>query len=37
VIFFSVRSAWLAKAFVGALVGDLDMEISPVNEGSDFT
>jgi hypothetical protein len=32
VIFFSVKSAWLAKALVGVLVGALDMEISPVNE-----
>jgi hypothetical protein len=41
VIFFSLRSAWLAKALVGALtgalIGALDMEISPVNEGFDFT
>jgi hypothetical protein len=37
VIFFSVRSAWLAKAFAGALVDAWDMDISPVCEGLDFT
>jgi hypothetical protein len=37
VIFFSLKSAWLAKALTGALVGALDMEISPVSVGSDFT
>jgi len=32
VIFFSSKSAWLAKALVGAV----DMEVSPCCMGTDF-